>query len=374
MKRLARALALVLVTMFVLSGIPARADSSPAATHPLATGPVIAKELTGLTWDGKEFIASFGEAKALLLNVSLDGQRVIPFAPNFSATKEVYAAVSQGKAGFPKGYLYVSADLSIFEFTPTGSSWRVFSSPPGASRISYVAFDTVGTWGYLLFALDDDGLLWSIKADGTAKVLENFSNFGQGQALKPEGIAVAPSSFGGFGGQLIVTLQAASRVLAIPPNDTSKVVTIAQLPGEEPERVLAIPPQSDLYVAAWVNGTTYRVPAASLSRYVGSLILITEGESEPFSSFTVLEATGDNVTKTRIGTVQGSPHLEGASFVPSSLASDTTAIDISNPPAAVPYITVAPTIIGLMLGVAAVAILATVLKLKRGRSSGSKPA
>jgi hypothetical protein len=367
MKRLAQALAVVLVAMFVLSGIPARAGSSPGAAHPLETGPVIAKELTGLTWDGKEFIASYGLAPALLLNVSLDGQRVTPFAPTFSGKDEVYAAISQGKAGFPQGYLYVNSDPSIFEFTPTGSSWRLFSSPPGASRISYVAFDTVGTWGYVLFALDDNGLLWSIKADGTAKVLQNFSNFGQGGGLKPEGIAVAPQSFGGFGGQLIITLEGATRVLAIPPNDTSKVVTIAQLPGEQPERVLVIPPQSDLYVAEWGTGTTYRMPAANLSKYVGLLILITEGESEPFGSFTVLQATGNNVTKTRIGTVPGSPHFEAASFVPSSLASVTTTTN--NPPPAVPNIEGTATIIGLILGVAAVVILATVLKIRRRRGS-----
>jgi hypothetical protein len=361
MRRLTQALAVVLAAMFALSGTTARADSSPGVS-----GPVIAKQLIGLAWDGKEFIASCNETNTRLLNVSLAGRRVVPFAPGFSATKEVYLAVSQGDAGFPRGYLYVSAGLSIFEFTPTGSSWRVFSSPPGASRISYLAFDTVGTWGYALFALDDDGLLWSITADGAAKVLEKFSNFGQGQRLKPEGITVAPMSFGSFGGQLIIALQAADRVLAIPPDDARNVVTIAQLPGEEPERVLMIPPESDLYVASWVNGTTYRVPAADLSRYVGSLMVITEGELEPFSSFTVLQATGDNVTKTRIGTVPGSPHLEGAAFVPSSLAGGATSS--SNPPPAAPDIGVSATTIGLILGVAAVAILATALRFKRGRS------
>ena len=364
MKRLARALAVVLAAMFVLSGMTARADSSPAAS-----GPVIAKQLIGLTWDGKEFIASCNETDTHLLNVSLDGQTVVPFAPNFSATKEVYLAVSQGNAGFPKGYLYASAGLSVFEFTPTGSSWRVFSSPPGASRISYVAFDTVGTWGYSLFALDDDGLLWSIRADGAAKVLENFSNFGQGQHLKPEGIAVAPRSFGSFGGQLIITLQAADRVLAIPPNDTGRVVTIAQLPGEEPERVLVIPPGSDLYVASWVSGKTYRVPAADLSGYVGSLMMITEGELEPFSSFTVLQATGDNVTMTRLAAVPGSPHLEGAAFVPSSLAGGAT--PSYNPSPAVPNIGASTTAVGLILGVAAAATLVTALKLMRGRDKAS---
>jgi len=364
MKRLARALAVLLVATFVLSGMTARADPSPAAS-----GPVIAKQLIGLTWDGKEFIASCNETNTHLLNVSLDGRRVVPFAPGFSATKEVYFAVSQGNAGFPEGYLYASAGRSIFEFTPTGSSWRVFSSPPGASRISYLAFDTVGTWGHALFALDDDGLLWSITSDGAAKVLENFSNFGQGQQLKPEGIAVAPLSFGSFGGQLIITLQAADRVLAIPSNDTGNVATIARLPGEEPERVLVIPPESDLYVASWVTGMTYMMPAADLSRYVGSLVVITEGELEPFSSFTVLQATGENVTETRVGTVPGSPHLEGAAFVPSSLAGAATSGNSPSPPG--PDIGGSATTIGLILGVAAVAILVAALRFRRGRAEHS---
>jgi hypothetical protein len=284
---------------------------------------IIDKGLTGLTWDGKEFISSYGINNVPLINVSLDGHKITPIAPSFVGKDEVYAAISQGKAGFPTGYFYVNFDPTIYEINPTGSQMRVFSTPPGSSRVSYVAFDTVGSWGYALFALDDNGLLWSIKSNGTAKVIGDFSNFGQGGGLKPEGIAVAPQSFGSYGGYLMICLEGAHRVLAIDPSDTSKM-TVLQFPGEQPERVLQIPSQSDLYVAEFDTGAMVKVPAANFSNYAGSMLVITEGETEPFGSFTVLQPTGSNITKTRIGMVTGNPHFEGASFVPTAASSTGT--------------------------------------------------
>jgi len=302
----------------MLSSLVAQPNELAASSQALDLSPVIAKGLTGLTWDGKEFIGSYGIDNVPLVNISLDGRKVTSFAPSFTGKDEVYAALSAGKAGFPAGYLYANFDPSIYEIDPTGGHVRVFSSPPGASRISYVAFDMVGTWGYLLLALDDNGLLWSIKSDGTAKVLQNFSNFGKGGGLKPEGIAVAPQSFGALGGYLFITLEGAERILAIPPNDTSKVLTLYHMTNEEPERVLQIQPQSDLYVAEFDTGAILRVPAANFSNYVGSMLVITEGENEPAGTLNVLQPAGNNITLTRIMSVPANPHFEGASFVPSS--------------------------------------------------------
>jgi len=310
------------LALFLLSTVAQTGQSAASYGYGFSTSVTIAKGLTGMTWDGKEFIASYGINNVPLVNVSLDGQTVTPFAPKFVGKDECYAAVSLGKAGFPAGYLYVNFDPSIYQIDPTGSTVTLFSTPPGSSRIAYVAFDTVGTWGYALLALDDNGLLWSIRSDGTAKVLANFSSFAgplssQRGGLKPEGIAVAPQSFGALAGYLFITLEGAGKILAISPNDTSKV-TVVSMPGEQPERVIQIPAASDLYVAEFDTGARVRIPAANFSNYVGSLLVITEGEVEPFGSFNVLQPAGNNFTLTRIGAVTGKPHYEGASFVPTS--------------------------------------------------------
>jgi hypothetical protein len=187
------------------------------------------------------------------------------------------------------------------------------------SRLGYLAFDRVGTWGHALLAVDDNGLMWSITANGTAKVIENF-----GVGTKPEGIDVAPLAFGGLGGYLLVCLErgGSPSVVAIPPNDTSKVLTIAPFPAEEPERVLTIQPNSDLS-AAKLDGTVLRVPAANLTRYAGSLLVITEGDIFPTATMTVLNAAGGNVTATRL-MEQDHAHFEGADFVPSGASQPFT--------------------------------------------------
>jgi hypothetical protein len=375
MSRLTRLGILAVTLVLILSSTVAQSGQLSASSRALAMNSVtIDKALTGMTWDGKEFISSYGISNVPLISISLDGQRVARFAPSFVGNNEVYAAVSQGKAGFPSGYLYVNSDPSIYEISPNGSSVRLFSSPPGATRISYVAFDTVGSWGYLLFALDDNGLLWSIASDGTAKVLDNFSSFATAQSsqfgLKPEGIAVAPQSFGAYGGYLLITLEGAGIVLAVPPNDTSKVTTIAQLPGEEPERVLQIPPKSDLYLAEFDTGAMTMVPAANFSNYVGSMLVITEGEAQPSGTFNVLRATGGNVTLTRIGSVAGSPHFEGASFVPTAATSSTgTQSTVASESANVGGVTTATLVGGVALLVAVVVLVVFFVSRRGSRPS-----
>jgi hypothetical protein len=319
-KRLSR-LGIIVAALLLSSMAVAQVNRLSASTsQPLdaANSVFIDKGLTGLTWDGKEFIGTYGTANVPLINISLDGHTVTPFAPSFAGKDEVYVAIADGKAGFPSGDLYVSSDLNIYVIDPNGSNIRVFSSPPGAGRISYVAFDTVGSWGYSLLALDDNGLLWSIDSDGAAKVVDNFSNFGTGSSLKPEGIAVAPQSFGALGGYLFITLEGAERILAVPPNNSSKVMSLYHFRNEEPERVIQIRPQSDLYVAEFDSGDIVRIPAANFSNYIGSLLVITEGENEPNGTLNVLQPSGSNVTLTRIELVPGAPHFEAATWVPTS--------------------------------------------------------
>jgi hypothetical protein len=145
------------------------------------------------------------------------------------------------------------------------------------------------------------------------------------------------------------------------------VTTIALLPGEQPERVLQIPPRSDLYVAEFDTGVIRSVPAANFSKYVDSMLVITEGENEPFGSFTVLQAVGNNITKTRIGLVTGSPHFEGASFVPATSISSTGTQSMVSESTAAGGSTTA-TLVGGVAVVVAVLILVVFLVSRSRRS------
>jgi len=110
------------------------------------------------------------------------------------------------------------------------------------------------------------------------------------------------------------------KIVAISPNDTAKVVTVANFSMQEPERILSVPSNSDLYVAKWADGTVLRVPAANLSRYARSLLVITEADIFPTGTITVLTAVGGNLNVTRIYE-ETHPHFEAASFVPTNSSS-----------------------------------------------------
>jgi hypothetical protein len=349
-------LALVVLVILILPNVTAQTSKDNM---------FVKKALVGLAWNGVAFIASYGENASSLLKVSLDGKTIAPFAPSFSGKNETYIAVSHGDAGFPKDTLYVSSLKSIYELSPSGDSYRVFSTPPGVSRIGYLAFDDVGSWGHALLAVDDNGLLWSITANGTAKVIEDF-----GVGLKPEGIAVAPLTFGNFGGYMFIALErVAPKIVAISPNDTSKIITVANFPKEEPERVLSIPSNSDLFVAKWAEGTVLHVPATNLSRFAGSLLVITEADIFPSGTITVLTAVGGNVTETRLYE-ETHPHFEAAAFVPSegslsSTGAPSGSASGSSPLGGVPVSESAPVLVAVVAAIVIAIVAFIILRNRR---------
>ena len=108
--------------------------------------------------------------------------------------------------------------------------------------------------------------------------------------------------------------------MAIPRSDPSNFTTVANFPGEAPERVMLIPANSDLFLAKYDQGVIVRMNSSVFSSYAGSLLVITEGEAGQTGSINVLKATGGNVTVVKVFQDSASPHFEGAAFVPTQLA------------------------------------------------------
>jgi DNA-binding beta-propeller fold protein YncE len=265
----------------------------------------------GLAWIDDHFLASTRNGDTRLITVSADGERKEPFAPEFSGAGEVYIALSHGKAGFPEDYIYVSSGNSIYEIDPEGNNVRLFSTPFEDMGLGYIAFDTVGTWGNLLYAVNFNGLLWSVDSNGNAELIINM-----GDHLLPEHILVAPEDFGDFGGDLIISLEMDRKIVAISPEDTSTVIVLAEYPEESPERILLIPSENNLYLAKMDQNIVVEITANQFSPYTNGLVVITEGEYGERGSISVLQAEGNTIIKTILTEGEENPHYEGAVFVP----------------------------------------------------------
>ena len=274
----------------------------------------------GLAWTNGSFIVSSRNGDTHLLKISLDGQTIEPFAPSFSGEGEVYFAISSGKSGFPEGYIYASSGNSIYEIDPSGNEVKLFSTPYEQMGLGYIAFDTVGTWGNLLYAINYNGLLWSIDSDGNANLVLDLGN-----DLLPEHIDFAPLDFGDFGGDMIVALEMGRRVITLSADDPSKATVLIEFTDESPERVLVIPADSDLYIAKYDENLVVKLAAGYFSGYEGGIVVITEGEYGERGSITILEADGNVIVVTKVAEGTVNPHFEGAVFVNPTIFETVTA-------------------------------------------------
>ena len=147
-----------------------------------------------ITWNGENFIGSdrANLSSARLVSISLDGKTITPFAPSFSTNNgsmEDYVAVSPGQHGFPPGYYYVLSFDSIYKIDYSGNSVQLFSTPVKDQQLSFIAFDTVGTWAYNLLALYMNGMIWSINSNGNATEVANV-----GAKQNPECLEATPGT------------------------------------------------------------------------------------------------------------------------------------------------------------------------------------
>jgi len=301
---------LLLITMLAVVLLSSQAVSSKIGVQSFASLP----KPVSVTWTGSAFIASSRDGVTKLVKVGTDGS-VQPFTTSFTGAGEVYVAVSPGQAGFPAGELFLCSGDSVYEVDSSGASAKLFSTPAKGTTINFLAFDSDGSWGFLLYALGTGGQLWAIDSNGRANLVTNL-----GGNLTPEGISVAPSAFGNYAGDMLVSMEGSHSIVAIPKSNPSNFTTLANFPGEAPERVMLIPANSDLFVAKYDQGVIARMNSSAFSSYTGSLLVITEGEAGQTGSLNVLEAAGRNVTVVKVFQDSASPHFEGAAFVPSQLA------------------------------------------------------
>jgi hypothetical protein len=228
--------------------------------------------------------------------------------PTTERSIEPYIAVSSGLGGFPPGKVYVVVRQRIWQISANGSNAKVFKKIPGLSAGNNgITFDTVGTFGFNMIITDRRGPVWTVTSSGLATQIVDVME-------QIEGPVVAPTTFGNFGGQLLVASEFVGQVLAISPTDFS-ISTVGS--WESAEGVDIVPPAVCEFEA---SGGAYFVAMEDENRIV----------KFPATDFTGLEgfALSPSELATSIGMSDGlsdfatfsdpigAPDLEGSDFFP----------------------------------------------------------
>jgi hypothetical protein len=281
----------------VLALWPSAALAAPAWEQWQAVSGVF--DLGGPRSDGSLLVAG----SAALYALSPDGT-LTPFARGPGGYKddagaEAYLAVSPGLSGgagcsFAKDDAFIlrlHAPVGVTEVDATGLQTRSFANV-AAPSLSGIAFDTTGSFHHALLvtgAVNGKTEVAAIDCAGQVQVITKTAPVVEG------GLAVAPSAFGAFGGELIATDELSGIIWAIAQDGTAKQLAASGLAkGQDTgvESVGFVPvgfaKGGDLYYAdrATANnrhpGTDHilRIPSADLVAAGvrdGDMLVATEG-------------------------------------------------------------------------------------------------
>jgi hypothetical protein len=191
-------------------------------------------DIVGPRGDGK-LVASAGGSLSL---VSADGG-ISPFsAPNkYSASKddEPYMALAPALHVQSANCDFVADDLFILDLPSPQGVIRVdsaghparFAAVPNVDMLNGIAFDTTGRFGYRLLVTGTSSkgtTVAAIDCNGGRTTITDLAPPLEG------GLAVAPASFGRFGGDLIAPDENTGKLWAIAPDGSATEVVSPALP------------------------------------------------------------------------------------------------------------------------------------------------
>ena len=137
--------------------------------------------------------------------------------------------VAGAGCSFPSGMIFAlqpGPRPGIIAITPDGRASR-FTSLPATATPDGIAFDTTGRFGHrLVVTARNHGatMVLAIDCAGGVRTITSHAPAMEG------GIAVAPVSFGHYGGDLIAPNETSGRVYAIRPDGTVVTLAVSGLP------------------------------------------------------------------------------------------------------------------------------------------------
>ena len=123
--------------------------------------------------------------------------------------------------------LRLHVPIGITRVNAAGDETGSFANLTGVSTLNGIAFDTVGSFDHRLLVTGPAGgktTVFAIDCNGAVKVITRSAPALEG------GLAVAPSTFGSFGGDLIAPDELGGKIYAIAPDGKVKQVARPALP------------------------------------------------------------------------------------------------------------------------------------------------
>ncbi len=160
--------------------------------------------------------------------------RLAPFAPAYKSPggEEPYIAVPDAAhkgCSFGRNTVYalrLHAGRGVVAISPSGRVRR-FASITAPGLLDGIAFDETGGFGHRLLVTINHGATTTVDAIDCGGAVSTITR----SAPRVEGgIAVAPSSFGRFGGDLIAPDETGGRIFAVAPQGKSMLVAASGLP------------------------------------------------------------------------------------------------------------------------------------------------
>jgi hypothetical protein len=198
---------------------------------------------------------------------------------------------------------------------------RRFASLPGV-RPDGIAFDDVGRFGYRLLVtatVRGGTTVFGVDCAGRVTTIASHAPRVEG------GIAVAPLSFGSFGGDLVAPDETTGRVWAIGPGGKARLIARSPLPAGGDigvESAAFVPAGFSRAWAAYVadrrspgnrhpgTNSILRLPGAELTRagiHAGELVVASEGGAQTI----VIDCSATTCTVRHIADGPAAAHVEG---------------------------------------------------------------
>jgi hypothetical protein len=192
-------------------------------------------DLAGPRGDGSFTVAAAGRLDTLTRAGVLRPWARGPGGYSTAVGPEPYIAmagsgrVAGAGCSFPSGMIFAlqpGRHPGIIAVTPAGRASR-FTSLPATAAPGGITFDTTGRFGHRLVVTARNHaatMVLAIDCRGGARTITSHAPAMEG------GIAVAPGSFGRYGGDLIAPSETTGRVYAITPGGTVVTLAVSGLP------------------------------------------------------------------------------------------------------------------------------------------------